>query len=87
MLACLVLTLPVLNAAAVAVQNAAALLFPAWQRLGLTRPTGVEALGQGILAGAGSVLVLVLLLVLPLLIAGSTTWIVVSAVGGWAFIP
>lgn len=86
-LLCLVLTLPVLNAAAVTVQNAAALLFPAWQRLGLTRPSGVEALGQGILAGAGSVLVLFLLLLLPLLIGGSTAWIVVSAVGVWAFIP
>lgn len=87
LLLCFVLTLPVLNGAAVTAQNAGALLFPAWQRLGLTRPSGVEALGQGILTLVGSASVLLLLLLLPMLIAGSAAWIVVSAVGAWAFIP
>lgn len=86
-LVCLVLTLPALNAAGLTIQNAAALLFPGWLRLGLTRPTGIEALGQGILTGIGSLLSLFILVALPLLIAGSTAWIVVSAVGVWAFVP
>lgn len=58
-----------LDAATLAIQNAAALLFPSWVRLGTHRASGIETLGQGILTTAGSLLVLALALVLPAVVS------------------
>jgi ABC-2 type transport system permease protein len=57
--------LPVLNCASFFVQNAAALLFPAWIRLGGTGMGGLEVIGQRILAVGASMLGLGLLLTPP----------------------
>ena len=59
------LVLLVINAATVTIQNAAALLFPAWVHLGIERTTGIEALGQNLLTTLASLLVFVLALVPP----------------------
>lgn len=59
-----------LDAATLAIQNAAALLFPSWVRLGTHRASGIETLGQGILTTAGSLLVLLLALIPPAIVAG-----------------
>ncbi|HVX41202.1 MAG TPA: putative ABC exporter domain-containing protein [Gemmatimonadaceae bacterium] len=55
------------NAALLTVQNATAVLFPAWVRLGPTVTTGVEALGQNVLATAANLLALGVALIVPLL--------------------
>ena len=55
----------ILNAATVTIQNAAALVFPAWVHLGMERTTGIEALGQNILTTVASLIVFVLGLVPP----------------------
>lgn len=55
------------NAALLTVQNATAVLFPAWIRLGPTVNTGVEALGQNVLATAANLIALALALIVPLL--------------------
>jgi hypothetical protein len=52
----------VLNAASVTIQNAAALLFPAWVQIGQAKSGGVEVLGQAILTTLASVIALALVL-------------------------
>ena len=58
-------TLPVINCASFFVQNAAALLFPSWIRLGGTGMGGLEVIGQRILAIGASMLGIAVLLTLP----------------------
>ena len=60
-----VLVLPAVNLMGMLIQNGIALLFPAWVTLGPRRPTGVEALGQTMLATPPFVLALVLALIPP----------------------
>lgn len=59
------LVLPVLNLVGFTVQNGAALLFPAWVRVGARRAGGVEALGQHFLLLAVFWLVMALALAPP----------------------
>jgi ABC-2 type transport system permease protein len=63
-----------LNGALLTIQNATAVLFPAWIRLGPAVNTGVEALGQNVLATLANLVSLALALVIPLLIG----WAAVS---------
>jgi len=58
-----------LNGALLTIQNATAVLFPAWVRLGPTVTGGVEALGQNVLSFAGIVFCLVLGLIVPMFVA------------------
>ncbi len=53
-----------INAASVGIQNAVALLFPGWVRLGADSG-GIEAIGQTLVVTIGSMLVLLLGLLLP----------------------
>jgi ABC-2 type transport system permease protein len=62
------------------VQNAAALLFPAWVSIGRDRAVGLEATGQRILTMAGSMVALVVALV-PAAIVGAIAAAVAGAVG------
>jgi ABC-2 type transport system permease protein len=64
------LILLVFNAVNVTIQNGAALLFPAWVKLGTAKSGGVEVLGQSILTMVASIVVLGLALIPPLLGAG-----------------
>jgi Putative ABC exporter len=64
----------------VLVQNAAALLFPAWMTLGAERPTGFEATGQRILTFAGTVFALLIAL-LPAGLVGGVLAVLARAVG------
>jgi hypothetical protein len=57
-----------LNGALLTIQNGLAVMFPAWMRLGSAVSTGVEALGQNLIATAASILSLVFALIVPLLI-------------------
>jgi hypothetical protein len=58
-----------LNGALITVQNAMAVLFPAWVRLGPIVTTGVEALGQNVLAMLANLVFLGLGLVIPVVVA------------------
>lgn len=57
-----------LNGALLTIQNGLAVMFPAWMRLGSAVSTGVEALGQNLIATMASMLSLVFALAVPLLI-------------------
>ena len=61
----------VFNAATVTIQNGAALLFPAWVRIGTQKSGGVEVLGQNILTMVASLVVLSLALVPPAIAAAA----------------
>ncbi len=74
--ASLAILLPAVNLAALTIQNAGALLFPAWVRTEI-RPGGIEATGQHILTMGGSVLLLLVLLLGPAVLA------VLVAAGLW----
>jgi hypothetical protein len=75
----LAVTPPVLTVL-VLVQNAAALLFPAWSALGPERPTGFEATGQRILNFAGAAFAL-LIAVLPAALLGAVAAIPARMLG------
>jgi len=58
-----------LNGALLTIQNALAVLFPAWMRLGSAVNTGVEALGQNLIATMANLLSLAFALIVPLVVA------------------
>ena len=58
-----------LNGALLTIQNGLAVLFPAWMRLGPAVTSGVEMLGQNLMATIANMFSLALALVVPLLIA------------------
>jgi hypothetical protein len=69
-----------LNGALITIQNAMAVLFPAWVRLGPVVMTGVEALGQNVLAMIANLISLTLGLIIPVLGAwGVAAWIAATA--------
>ncbi|MEX2611846.1 MAG: putative ABC exporter domain-containing protein [Gemmatimonadota bacterium] len=75
------LALPLINTVTITIQNALALLFPAWSKLGRDAPQGIEAMGQGILTMLGSLLLVALALVGPLALAGVVAMPVYAALG------
>ena len=62
------------NGVVFTVLNGAAVLFPAWMRLGPSGGGGVEAMGQIVLATAGQLFAQVLLLLAPIGIAAGTVY-------------
>ncbi|MGE5103086.1 MAG: putative ABC exporter domain-containing protein [Deltaproteobacteria bacterium] len=64
-----------LNTAILTIQNATAVLFPAWVRLGPVVSVGVEALGQNMLATVATIFSLALGMIVPMLAA----WLIVTA--------
>jgi len=80
------LALPGVNAAGLTVQNAAALLFPGWVRLG-AGSRGVEAMGQSILSVGASVAVLAVLLAVPAALATGVVYLLRGTWSVWTFVP
>jgi hypothetical protein len=80
------LALPGVNAAGLTIQNAAALLFPGWVRLG-AGSRGVEAMGQSILSVGASVVVLAVLLAVPAGLAAGLVWLLRGSWSVWTFVP
>lgn len=70
----LMLAVPVFNALMFTVQNATALLFPAWVRLG-AESRGFETMGQNLLTTAATTLVTAVALVFPVGLAALTWWL------------
>jgi hypothetical protein len=69
------------------IQNAAALMFPAWIPLGTQRTRGIDAMGQRLIMLGGTWLVLVAM-ALPGIVAGGITWFAFRhVVGVGALVP
>ncbi len=66
----------VFNTFAILIQNAGALLFPAWIRVGPYRQAGIEALGQHLLTMTATILLVAVCLIPP----------VTAGVAGWALL-
>ncbi|NUQ20302.1 MAG: hypothetical protein HOQ09_05010, partial [Gemmatimonadaceae bacterium] len=73
MFVALLLALATLDVLSVTVRNAIALFFPGWVKLG-NEGGGFEAIGQNLLGTAGSLLLLVLLLLVPALLASAVLY-------------
>jgi hypothetical protein len=82
-----VLALPVVNAVGLTIQNAAALLFPAWVRLGDVRPSGVEAMGQSLLTVTATLMLAALILLVPAALGGGLSALMFRGLGMWALLP
>ncbi len=79
-----VLLLPGVNFMAMLLQNAAALLYPAWVRLGRGM-TGVEALGQNLLAMLVFTVLLGVLLAPPVGVGAGVAWLFGGRMDGWVW--
>jgi hypothetical protein len=86
-LAAAVVFLPAINFLAMLIQNGAALLLPAWVRVGPDRPIGVEALGHNMLVMSGFVAILAVLLLAPAAVAGGMFLGLEPVSGRWAAAP
>jgi ABC-2 type transport system permease protein len=75
------LVIPALVAAQLTIQNAAAVLFPAWVPLGHQRPRGLDAMGQRLIL-LGATWLLLILGVLPGAIVGAVVWLGLSLLLG-----
>jgi ABC-2 type transport system permease protein len=79
--------LPAINLLSMLIQNGAALLYPAWVRLGSGRPGGVEVLGQNMLMMIAFVAVLAGTLVVPVIVGGGAFLLFRATLEIWAIIP
>jgi hypothetical protein len=68
MFAVAIAVLPLINAASFLIQNAAALLFPEWARIGAASMGGLEVIGQRLLGFGASLIALTAVLALPTVI-------------------
>jgi ABC-2 type transport system permease protein len=75
-----------INGALITIQNGMAILFPAWIRLGSAVSTGVEALGQNVLAMVANLFSLLVALIPPTFLAALTYQFVSRPLGGGVFI-
>jgi ABC-2 type transport system permease protein len=64
-----VIALPIINAFAVSIQNAIALFYPGWVRIGETASGGMEAIGQNVLTLLFTLILLVIGVIPPLIVA------------------
>jgi ABC-2 type transport system permease protein len=64
-----ILAAPIMAALSVTIQNAIALLYPGWTRIGPADTGGMDAIGQNMLIMIGTILLLALTLIPPLLVA------------------
>ena len=80
-----ILVLPAINLVGMLIQNGIALLWPAWVTLGPRRPTGVEALGQSMLATMPYLLALAFALAAPMAVAYGATALLAPLLGFGSF--
>jgi hypothetical protein len=79
--------LPAINGLGMLIQNGAALLYPAWVRLGSGRAAGVEVLGQNLLMMVAFVALLTGTLILPVTVGGGGFLLLRPVLESWAIIP
>ncbi|MFQ5704344.1 MAG: putative ABC exporter domain-containing protein [Gemmatimonadales bacterium] len=82
----LLLLLPV-NLLTIGLQNAMALLFPAWVNIGTDRPGGIEHMGQSMLSFLGTALLGTVAMIGPALVGAATFFAARTGLGRWALIP
>lgn len=82
-----VVLFPAVNLLGMLIQNAVALLYPGWVRLGPGRGAGVEALGQNLLMIVAFVALLSLTLVLPAAVGGGAFLLLRTTLDTWALVP
>jgi hypothetical protein len=82
-----IVVLPAVNLLGMLIQNGAALLYPAWVRLGSGRSGGVEVLGQNLLMMIVFMALLAGTLLLPGVVGGGAFLLLRSALDNWAFVP
>jgi len=82
-----IVLLPAVNLLGMLIQNGAALLYPAWVRLGSGRTAGVEALGQNLLMMIAFVALLSVTLVLPAALGAGSYLLLHGTLGEWALGP
>ena len=75
-----------LNLVALAIQNAAALLYPSWVRTEI-RPGGIEAMGQHLLTAGISLLLVLLASLGPAAAGGGTAFLTWQYAAWWSLIP
>ena len=80
-----VVVLPAVNLLGMLIQNGIALLFPAWVTLGPRRPSGVEALGQTMLATPPFLLALAVALAPPVVVGYAAAYYLQPALGFGAY--
>ncbi len=76
-----------LNLLTIGLQNAVALLFPAWANIGTGRPGGIEHMGQSMLSFVGTGLLFAVAMFGPGLVAAGTFLTARPVLGGWAVVP
>jgi hypothetical protein len=81
-----ILVLPAINFVGMLLQNGAALLFPGWVRVGLTRG-GVETLGQSMLTALAYMAALGLASIVPMIGAVGIVVMLHPWLGAWAALP
>lgn len=81
-----ILVLPAINFVGMLLQNGAALLFPGWVRVGLTRG-GVETLGQSMLTALAYMAALAVALIVPVIGAVGIVVMLQTWLGAWAALP
>jgi hypothetical protein len=79
--------LPAVNYVGLLLLNGGALLFPAWVRIGPTRASGVEGLGQNALSMVVYAAALLVVLLPALVAAGAAFLPLRHVIGEWAWIP
>jgi ABC-2 type transport system permease protein len=79
--------LPGINLLGLLIQNGAALLYPAWVRLGSGRPGGVEVLGQNLLMMVAFMALLAAALAIPAALAGGGFLLLQGRLGLWSAAP
>jgi ABC-2 type transport system permease protein len=79
--------LPAINLLGMLIQNGAALLYPAWVRLGSGRAAGVEVLGQNLLMMIAFVALLSGTLILPAIVSGGAFLLLRNVLENWAVVP
>ena len=82
-----VVLLPAVNYIGLLLLNGGALLFPAWVRIGPSRASGVEGLGQNVLSMVVYALALLIALTPALIAAGAVGWPLRRVIGEWAWLP
>lgn len=87
LLAAALIGLPAINILGMLIQNAAALLYPAWVRLGAGRPGGVEVLGQNLLMMVAFVTLLGVTLAVPIVLGGGCFLLLGGWLSNWAALP
>lgn len=87
LLALAIMLAPAITGLVVVIQNAIALMFPEWSRIGGTNPGGFDHMGRMMLTFVGTTLALAALLLPPILATALLHASFATVLHGWAAVP